>query len=87
MERSVLRDLGRLTAYLKENGFAEIENGVGGLETAFRASITFNNWTNISDGPTIAVICEYDALPGPHRTDSPFAFTEVDDSLGYFYPL
>lgn len=37
----------------------EVEKPVGGLETAFRASAKGNG-----DGPTVAVLAEYDALPG-----------------------
>jgi len=47
-----------LTDPLAEAGF-EVERGVAGLETAFRAT-----WTRGSDGPTIAFLCEYDALKG-----------------------
>jgi amidohydrolase len=46
-----------LTEPLKDAGF-EVEIGVAGLETAFRAS-----WVGKEDGPTIALIGEYDALP------------------------
>ena len=46
-----------LTDFLKNEGF-EIENGVGGLDTAFQAS---RNGTG--DGPVIAFLAEYDALP------------------------
>jgi amidohydrolase len=35
-----------------------VERGVGGVETAFRATI------DRGPGPTIAIMCEYDALPG-----------------------
>ncbi|MHB8279102.1 MAG: M20 family metallopeptidase [Candidatus Humimicrobiaceae bacterium] len=41
---------------LLNNGF-EVEEGVGGLETSFRAEYSFK-----SPGPTIAFIAEYDAL-------------------------
>jgi len=43
---------------LESNGFA-VERGVGGVETAFSATIEGNG-----DGPTIALLAEYDALPG-----------------------
>src|SRR5262249_42007486 len=36
-----------------------VERGVGGLPTAFRAEVA-----GAGDGPTIAVMAEYDALPG-----------------------
>ncbi len=47
---------GWLTEFLAGQGF-KIERGVGGVETAFRATI------ETGDGPTIAILCEYDALP------------------------
>ena len=40
-----------------EGAGVEVERGAYGLETAFAARAG-------SDGPTIAVLCEYDALPG-----------------------
>src|SRR5205807_5779717 len=45
-----------LCAALDDAGL-EVERGVYGLETAFTARAG-------SEGPTIAVLCEYDALPG-----------------------
>ncbi len=45
-----------LTAYLEKNGFT-IETGSGGLKTAFTASYG-------SGSPSIALLAEYDALPG-----------------------
>ncbi len=43
---------------LEARGF-RVERGVGGLPTAFRAERDGNG-----PGPTVAVLCEYDALPG-----------------------
>src|SRR5438874_7309678 len=40
-----------------EDGGLEVERGAYGLETAFAARAG-------TEGPTIAVLCEYDALPG-----------------------
>jgi amidohydrolase len=45
-----------LTRFLEERGFA-VERSAFGVETAFRAVAG-------SGGPTVAVLCEYDALPG-----------------------
>jgi len=45
-----------LSDYLAGQGFA-VERGVAGVETAFRATI------ETGAGPTIAILCEYDALP------------------------
>lgn len=50
-----------LTEKLQEHGFA-VENGVGGLPTAFLAK--FSNSEAAADAPTIAIFCEYDALEG-----------------------
>jgi amidohydrolase len=47
---------GWLTEFLGEQGL-KIERGIGGVETAFRATI------ETGPGPTIAIMCEYDALP------------------------
>jgi amidohydrolase len=44
-----------LTEFLAERGF-EVERGVAGVATAFRASVGRGR-------PTVAVMCEYDALP------------------------
>jgi amidohydrolase len=47
-----------LSDTLEENGFA-VERGVAGLETAFVATAH-----GLADGPTVAFLAEYDALPG-----------------------
>jgi len=47
-----------LTEFLEKHG-ARVERGVGGLPTAFRATIPGQR-----PGPTIAIMAEYDALPG-----------------------
>lgn len=47
-----------LTDYLTSHGF-QVEQGVGGLPTAFRAI-----WKNGEGGPNLGLLCEYDALPG-----------------------
>lgn len=47
-----------LTEPLEKAGFC-IEKGVAGLDTAFIAT-----WKGSSEGPTIALLAEYDALPG-----------------------
>jgi amidohydrolase len=46
-----------LSEFLSKQGF-KVEQGVGGVDTAFRATI------ETGDGPTVAILCEYDALPG-----------------------
>jgi len=46
-----------LCGVLQENGF-QVELGIGGHETAFRAQIPSS-----SDGPVVAILAEYDALP------------------------
>lgn len=47
-----------LCAFLESKGF-HVERGVGGVPTAFRATVNGGG-----DGPTVAIMCEYDALPG-----------------------
>src|SRR5689334_9845476 len=47
-----------LSDFLAKHG-AVVERGVGGLATAFRATIAGRG-----AGPTIAIMAEYDALPG-----------------------
>lgn len=47
-----------LTSSLEADGF-EVERGVGGVDTAFRATHGGD-----TPGPTIALLAEYDALPG-----------------------
>src|SRR5207248_3228431 len=46
-----------LAEFLDKQGF-KVERGVAGVATAFRATI------GTGDGPTVAILCEYDALPG-----------------------
>jgi amidohydrolase len=45
-----------LTDFLQTQGFA-VERGVAGVATAFRATVETGR------GPTVAILCEYDALP------------------------
>ena len=47
-----------LSNALERHGF-DVERGVGGVETAFRGTIQGGN----GDGPTVAILAEYDALP------------------------
>ncbi len=47
-----------LSGTLERHGF-KIERGVGGVETAFTATLPGGS----GDGPTVAVLAEYDALP------------------------
>ena len=51
------RACGWLADFLGQQGF-RVETAVGGVATAFRASL------DTGAGPTIAILCEYDALPG-----------------------
>lgn len=48
----------RLCTILRNEGF-DVEQGIGGLETALRARSTGGR-----NGPVVAVLAEYDALPG-----------------------
>jgi amidohydrolase len=47
---------GWLTEFLAGQGF-KVERGIAGVDTAFRGTI------ETGDGPTVAILCEYDALP------------------------
>ena len=47
-----------LAGFLERHDF-QVERGIGGVETAFRATIP----GGAGNGPTIAVLAEYDALP------------------------
>ena len=47
-----------LAGFLEKHNL-HVERGIGGVETAFRATIPGGG----GDGPTIAVLAEYDALP------------------------
>ncbi len=47
---------GWLSEFLERQGF-KVERGVAGVDTAFRGTV------ETGDGPTIAILCEYDALP------------------------
>ena len=47
-----------LSDTLEQHDFA-VERGVGGVETAFRATLE----GGAGDGPTVAILAEYDALP------------------------
>src|SRR5687767_1436911 len=51
-----VRAAGWLSDFLERQGF-KVERGVAGVETAFRGTV------DTGEGPTIAILCEYDALP------------------------
>lgn len=53
-----VKAMGALVNILEKSGFI-VEKGVGGLKTAFRAV-----YENSSNGPSIGLLCEYDALEG-----------------------
>lgn len=48
----------KIVDILSSNGF-EVEMGIGGFETAFKATYEVGNF-----GPSIGLLCEYDALEG-----------------------
>jgi amidohydrolase len=52
-----------LTDWLADEGFA-VQRGVGGLDTAFVATSGPGVGAGASGGPVIALLAEYDALPG-----------------------
>ena len=47
-----------LTGLLRRNGFV-VQTGIAGMETAFEARLSWGE-----GGPTVAIVAEYDALPG-----------------------
>ncbi len=47
-----------LTDFLEKHGF-EVETGICGMPTSFRATMRGK-----AHGPTVAILAEYDALPG-----------------------
>ena len=63
----------RLCALLGTHGF-DVQPGAGGLETAFVA-----RHNGSGAGPTIAVLCEYDALPGISQQAQPTRELEQQD--------
>ena len=65
----------RLKAILRENGF-ELEENVGGLPTAFLASYG-------SGAPRIALLAEYDALPGFSQKTQTSEEPEVPGAPGH----
>jgi amidohydrolase len=68
-----------LTDTLERKGFV-VERGVGGVETAFRATLE----GGAGKGPTVAVLAEYDALPeiGHGCGHNLIAMTAVGAGLG-----
>jgi amidohydrolase len=64
---------------LEQKGFL-VERGVGGVETAFRATIE----GGAGEGPTVAILAEYDALPeiGHGCGHNLIAMTAVGAGLG-----
>lgn len=66
---------GRLQEVLKKEGFA-IETGIAGIPTAFVA--TFG-----SGGPVIAILAEFDALPGLSQDSVPNKKTLLEGAAGH----
>jgi aminobenzoyl-glutamate utilization protein B len=64
-----------LQDFLRANGF-EVEAGVAGMPTAFVASYG-------SGKPVIAVLAEYDALPGLSQTSEPVRSPRPDATAGH----
>ncbi len=70
-----VRSSRELQDFLRANGFA-IEAGVAGMPTAFVASYG-------SGEPVIAVLAEYDALPGLSQTSEPVRSPRSDATAGH----
>lgn len=69
-----------LQTYLGEHGFA-IEAGVGGIPTAFVA--TFHSGTAAAAGPVVALLAEFDALPGLNQAALPFRQVTEEGAAGH----
>ena len=69
-----------LQSYLGEHGFA-IEAGVGGIPTAFVA--TFHSGTAAAAGPVVALLAEFDALPGLNQAALPFRQVTEEGAAGH----
>jgi aminobenzoyl-glutamate utilization protein B len=69
------RSSATLIAYLESNGF-DVEKGVAGMPTAFVASYGTGK-------PVIAILAEYDALPGMSQRSEPTHVARVEDGAGH----
>ena len=69
-----------LQTYLAEHGFS-VESGVGGIPTAFVA--TFRSGAEADAGPVVALLAEFDALPGLNQAALPFRQVTEERAAGH----
>ncbi len=69
------RSSGTLITYLEDNGFA-VQKGIAGMPTAFVGSYG-------SGAPVIAILAEYDALPGMSQRSEPTRTARVAGGAGH----
>ena len=74
------RSSGALQRYLSENDF-QVETGAGGIPTAFVASYR-STGADESD-PVIAILAEFDALPGLNQAATPFRSVVQEGGAGH----
>ena len=74
------RSSGALQRYLIENDF-QVETGAGGIPTAFVASYR-STGADESD-PVIAILAEFDALPGLNQAATPFRSVAQEGGAGH----
>ena len=74
------RSSGALQRYLSENDF-QVETGAGGIPTAFVASYR-SSGADESD-PVIAILAEFDALPGLNQAATPFRSATQEGGAGH----
>ena len=69
-----------LQSYLADHGFT-VEPGVGGIPTAFVA--TFRSGAEVDAGPVVALLAEFDALPGLNQAALPFRRVTEERAAGH----
>ena len=69
-----------LQSYLAEHGFT-VEPGVGGIPTAFVA--TFRSGAEVDAGPVVALLAEFDALPGLNQAALPYRQVTEERAAGH----
>ena len=74
------RSSGALQRYLSKNDF-QVESGAGGIPTAFVASYR-SSGADESD-PVIAILAEFDALPGLNQAAKPFRSAAQEGGAGH----
>ena len=69
-----------LQSYLADHGFT-VEPGVGGIPTAFVA--TFRSGAEVDAGPVVALLAEFDALPGLNQAALPYRQVTEERAAGH----